>query len=222
MSLFPELFDNVKLVSKDVVGKDGISVAFDSKGFYDDHTTINAVKWSNLSNVKYSGVKREINNNKITLSSKYSYHELLGIINSELSNYYFKKLYNIDLHFYPGTFQKMVVPKNSSKDLAIVVNYLLISKMYSSKQLISSFYISLIDAIVFELFFEKELHSAGKTILPHLDDLKPITDDMSDEEKLAILQSEFERLYDPNHPVRNNLETLDSVEEVRIIKEALK
>jgi len=42
------------------------------------------------------------------------------------------------------------------------------------------------------------------------------------EEKLAIIQSEFKRLYDPNHPVRNNLETLDSIEEVRIIKEALK
>ncbi len=28
-------------------------------------------------------------------------------------------------------------------------------------------------------------------------------------------------LYDPGHSVRNNLETLDSVEEVRIIKEAV-
>lgn len=39
---------------------------------------------------------------------------------------------------------------------------------------------------------------------------------------LIILQSEFERLYDPNHPVRNAIETLDSIEEVRIIKEAIK
>jgi len=29
-------------------------------------------------------------------------------------------------------------------------------------------------------------------------------------------------LYDPKHPVRFAIETLDSVEEVRIIKEALK
>ncbi len=43
-----------------------------------------------------------------------------------------------------------------------------------------------------------------------------------EEEKLAIIQSEFERLYDPNHPVRNNIETLDSIEDVRIIKDALK
>ena len=41
-------------------------------------------------------------------------------------------------------------------------------------------------------------------------------------EKLTIIQSKFERLDNPNRPIRNNVETLDSVEEVRIIKEALK
>lgn len=44
---------------------------------------------------------------------------------------------------------------------------------------------------------------------------------MSAEEKLAIIQVEFDRLYDPNHLIRNHLETLDSIEEIRIIKEAL-
>ena len=49
-----------------------------------------------------------------------------------------------------------------------------------------------------------------------------MADLLSAEEKLAIIQSEFERLYDSNHPVRNAIDTLDSIEEVRIIKEALK
>ena len=52
--------------------------------------------------------------------------------------------------------------------------------------------------------------------------LKPITDSMSDEEKIAVIQYEVDRLYDPRHPVRNHLETLDSVEVVRAIREALK
>ena len=51
--------------------------------------------------------------------------------------------------------------------------------------------------------------------------MTPITDDMADEEKLAVIQREFDCLYDPGHPVCNNLETLDSVEVVRIIREAL-
>ena len=45
---------------------------------------------------------------------------------------------------------------------------------------------------------------------------------MSDEQKLAVIQREFDRLYDPNHPVRNRIETLDSVDVVRVIREALK
>lgn len=76
--------------------------------------------------------------------------------------------------------------------------------------------------LIYFLYFPEEIKSADKEILKHLGDLKPITDEMSEEEKLAIIQSEFERLYDPNHPVRFAIETLDSVEEVRIIKEALK
>ena len=84
------------------------------------------------------------------------------------------------------------------------------------------FFLKLNDSIVYELYFPDKLKSANKEILKHLDDLKPITDDMSEEEKLAIIQAEFERLYDPSHAVRNDLETLDSIEEVRIIKEALK
>jgi len=72
------------------------------------------------------------------------------------------------------------------------------------------------------LYFPEELKTANKEIIKHLGDLMPIKDEMSEEEKLAVIQSEFERLYDPNHPVRNNIETLDSIEEVRIIKEALK
>ncbi len=44
---------------------------------------------------------------------------------------------------------------------------------------------------------------------------------MNSEEKPAIIQAEFERLYDPHHPVRNNVETLSSIEKIRIIKEAI-
>ncbi|OAV68593.1 hypothetical protein Barb6_02103 [Bacteroidales bacterium Barb6] len=45
---------------------------------------------------------------------------------------------------------------------------------------------------------------------------------MTDGQKLAIINSEFERLYDPYHPVRNNVETIENVEVVRIIKESLR
>lgn len=108
----------------------------------------------------------------------------------------------------------------------VIVDYLTFFKgKYkdeSKNHLTSKYFELVIDGLVYEILLKDQVQSANKQILPHLGDLKPITDEMSEEEKLAIIQSEFERLYDPNHPVRNNLETLDSVEEVRIIKEALK
>lgn len=86
----------------------------------------------------------------------------------------------------------------------------------------TSFFKGLANSLIFESIFNSNFKKAGKEILKHLGDLKPIKDDMSEEEKLAIIESEFQRLYDPNHPVRFAIETLDSIEEVRIIKEALK
>ncbi|MBK7812543.1 MAG: hypothetical protein IPI50_15185 [Saprospiraceae bacterium] len=116
---------------------------------------------------------------------------------------------------------KLLPIVNSNKEHKLIiecfVHYVLFLKTIKN-DIECNFFIHLIDGCVVELYFPEEIKSAGKEILKHLGDLKPITDDMSEEEKLAIIQSEFERLYDPNHPVRFAIETLDSVEEVRIIR----
>ncbi len=112
LSLFKELFTSQKLVAKDVVGKDGIRIALDSYGYFDDHTVINAVNWSNLECADY--VKKEITTERVERSKKYSLKYLLGILNSKLVNFYFYELYDIDLHFYPNTLQNMPIPDNPS------------------------------------------------------------------------------------------------------------
>ena len=110
--------------------------------------------------------------------------------------------------------------------MATLSGYLLDTKkqMNAKKatQLIDSFLENLSDSCVIELYFPDEIKAAGKEIFKYLDELAPITDSMSNEEKLAVIRSEFDRLYDPTHPVRNHLETIDSVDVVRTIREALK
>lgn len=108
-----------------------------------------------------------------------------------------------------------------SKSIEAIVDYLIFLN-HGEKLLLVSYFEELIDGLVYELYFPDDIKKADKEILKHLGELKPITDGMSDEEKLAVIQSEFDRLYDPKHPVRNHLETLDSVEVVRTIREALK
>ena len=147
-------------------------------------------------------------------------------LNSELHNYIFKLTStNSNVNGYEVNNLPIISSHISSDILCLVVDYLiLLTKLLQRKNLNIqvSFFDSLASAICYELYFPEEIKAAGKEILKHLGDLKPITDKMSEEEKLAIIQSEFERLYNPNHPVRFAIETLDSVEEVRIIKEALK
>jgi len=91
-----------------------------------------------------------------------------------------------------------------------------------NKKLESVFFEQLIDGLVYELYFPDEIKATGKEILLHIGKLEPLTGEMDDEEKLAVIQREFDRLYDPRHPVRNHIDTLDSIEVVRTIREALK
>ena len=148
-----------------------------------------------------------------------------GLLNSEILAFYISET---STKFRGGyySFAKrfladfpVVINSSFVTPISIISNYLFYTELNT---LAFTFFRQLNNGIIYELYFPQEIRSGGKEILRYLGDLKAITDDMSDEEKLAIIQSEFERLYDPNHPVRNNLETLDSIEEVRVIKEALK
>lgn len=159
---------------------------------------------------------------------------LTAFLNSELITVLFRIFYAggelVGKYRYKKAFlENLPIPEpneNFKPTIEILVDYLGLYKGVfkdkSKEQSISSFFESVVDGLVYQIVFPSEIKSAGKEILKHLGDLKPITDEMSEEKKLAIIQSEFERLYDPNHPVRFAIETLDSVEEVRIIKESLK
>jgi len=155
---------------------------------------------------------------------------LTALLNSQLLTFAFRAFYaggdlRGDTFRYKKVFLQnlpVVKPKQpSSKLLEGLVGYVQMAKSMEQK-LQARYFEQLIDGLVYELYFPDEIKAAGKAILPHLGELPPITDDMSEEEKLAIIQREFDRLYDPRHPVRNIIETLDSVEVVRTIREALR
>ncbi len=154
----------------------------------------------------------------------------LLLINSSLAFFYIKERYrgssyNQGINFTKGMINELPLPVDhtleESNMISILSDYM---GVISEKQgkLRYWFFRQLIDGLFFESYFSDEIKAANKEILPHLEELAPITDDISEEEKLATIQREFDRLYDPRHLVRNNLETMDSVEVVRTIREALK
>lgn len=150
----------------------------------------------------------------------------LALLNSEILNWYFKAFStNSNVNSYEINGLPIVPDTNISSSISICVDYLrTLFQIYEKNEgsIFKEYYNAIINGVCYELYFPNELKQAKKEIIKHLGSLKAIDKSMSDEKKLAIIQSEFNRLYDPNHIVRNNIETLDSIEEVRIIKESLK
>lgn len=204
---YPLLFEEEKIIMRQT--SDRIRATFDTSGFY---------------------VIDSILVFKKTKKTDFDYKYLLSILNSSITDFLYTKFTQEGGRTFaqvkPLNVRKLFIPnanKHNQSFTSLIVDYLLEWNKHKEKNTVESkFFESVLDTIVFELFLNEEIKSSGKEILKHLGNLRPITDDMSEEEKLAIIQSEFERLYDPNHPVRFAIETLDSVEEVRIIKEALK
>lgn len=187
------------------------------------------IVWGNLAlSAQFALAKPDVflnaPSNMITGGGNY----LLAVLNSSVGDYYIRSLGVTRnggyFEYKPMFVEKLPVPKITSQEQAPyirLVEYVLYTAKKEQK-LQSAYFEQLIDGLVYELYFSAEIKAANKEILKHLGELTPISDTMSDEEKQAVIQAAFDRLYDPSHPIRNHLETLDSVEEVRIIREALK
>ncbi|MCK9501977.1 MAG: Eco57I restriction-modification methylase domain-containing protein [Lascolabacillus sp.] len=197
---FIEEFEKPKIIWIEI--SDQANFAYDINGYY----LTNSAYFLSGDNLKY----------------------LIAVLNSSIFDYYFfqitAKIAGGRKRYTKQYVEQVPIPlleDIKQRPYEVLVDFILLTKETSSN-LVNMFFEQVLDSIVFELYFPDEIHAADKGILEHLQDLKPIDDSMSDEEKLAVVNSEFERLYDPYHPVRNNVETLDNVEVVRIIKEALR
>lgn len=210
-----EFFRGPRILVREIMntGYYNVNAAYEEDEYFNNQSIFNGIlKPKSNSNLKY----------------------ILGLINSKLFSFYAvysapKSNRTIFPTVLMETIENFKLPNRNGQfesTLVTLVDYLILLKskinIEKSHNIIINYFSHLIDGVVYELYFQSSIEIAKKEICRYLRDLKAINDNMSDEEKLAIIQAEFNRLYDPNHPVRNNLETLDSVEEVRIIKESLK
>ncbi|WP_138433415.1 Eco57I restriction-modification methylase domain-containing protein [Winogradskyella algicola] len=204
---YPELFEEPKIIMRQT--SDSIKAVFDDESYYVLNSILVFKKKSECS---------------------LSYEYILSILNSTVNAFLYDKFSQEGGRTFaevkPKNVRKLYVPETGNEEqinISIIVDYLsFVSKFKNAYVEVFNFFELALDATSFELFLPNEFKSTNKFILKHLSDLKPINDSMSEEEKLGIIQSEYERLYHPDHPVRFAIETLDSIEEVRIIREALK
>ena len=107
--MFSELFENKKLMFINVV-KDRLRFAYDNEGFYNSHTVINCVRLDLLSDASHVSARRAFRVADTKLSKKYDYKFLLGILNSDLTNWYFRSFLSEGLHFYPNDAKELPIP----------------------------------------------------------------------------------------------------------------
>ena len=96
-----------------------------------------------------------------------------------------------------------------------VVFFLLLLK---SKDQETSLFESLIDAMVYEIYFPDEIKAAGAEVLKHLTNLPELKDNQSDEKKLKTIEKVYKELSDPAHPVSIAMAKMQEVPEVKIIE----
>ncbi len=118
----PELLKQPKILIKNVVGKNGITATFDDFGYFTNET-VNCVTTKN----KIAGVERKdirFSKNELSESEKYDLKFILGLINSKLSNWVYRKMISGELHFYPKDVRSLLVfdiEKNPNKKEVIEI-----------------------------------------------------------------------------------------------------
>jgi hypothetical protein len=107
--MFEDLFENEKLIIRDISGKSRLKATFDNKNFYAEHTVSLCVLKHLLPKEKVRDIK--IPTKKIEELKKYNIKFLLSLINSRLSSYYFHLLLGGGLHVYPDDVKQLPIRK---------------------------------------------------------------------------------------------------------------
>ena len=157
-------------------------------------------------------------------------YAILGIINSKLPLFYIKEKYrgssyNQGVNFNTDMINNLPIPKiqdkvrGQFKSFSKYLIHLLEREIDDVKyQLMPTYFEQIIDGMVYELYFPELIKKHKREIIQHLGELPEFTDKMSDEQKMKICKTVFNRLNDREHAVRVNLFYMSSIPEIAIIE----
>ena len=205
-------FDTVKIITPDICGKPEMSI--DRLGELYHTTTL------------YSFVF----NPELHKSPKF----YLGVMNSKLMWYFLSMTGSVLRGGYlrfktnylnPFPIAESIPEQESS--IETLVDYILYLKAQpepddknaaANLRVMTAYYEQLIDALVYEMYFPEEFEDSGKypsrLLTP---EILPVIKDLSGDKAIALREI-FQRIYNPNHPVRGLIFFLDSIETIQIIE----
>ncbi len=192
----------IKIVTPDVCY--GTSMNLDEKGMFFYNDTV------------YALIKKE--------NSNLSYKFLMAVLNSNLCWFYLKNTGSVlrggYFRFKTNYLKSFPFPQINIKKIQpfeILVDYIIWLKQnkdksineYVDNEFIAKEFERVIDAMVYELYFEEELHSEDLYFIKYANnDFEPIEKEMDDRIIAQIIHKAYQRLRDRDNEIRNNIKLL--------------
>jgi len=108
--MFIELFEKEKLVGLRTLSDiEKLRFIYDEQGLFCNDSVVILTLWHLFDGVDYSTIKRNITNEKINTSKKYSIKYLQAILNSKLIKFYVNELLYDGTHFYPDHMKSLPI-----------------------------------------------------------------------------------------------------------------
>lgn len=82
----------------------------------------------------------------------------------------------------------------------------------------SSLFESVIDGMVYELYFSSEIKAADCDVLKNIAKLPEFKDDWNDEKKLHTIEKVYKELSDSKHPVSMAMAKMQGIPEIKLIE----
>jgi hypothetical protein len=112
--MFKELFENEKIMFINVVSG-RLRFSLDTDNLYNSHTVVNCVRIDNLIKAKHISARKAIKENSIQVANQFNMYYLLGVLNSNLINWYFLNFLSEGLHFYPDDAKSIPIKVTAEK-----------------------------------------------------------------------------------------------------------
>lgn len=156
-------------------------------------------------------------------SVKESYKFYLTILNSKILWFFIKNtgaVFSGGYYYYKSTYlNAFPIPKINNieytKPFEMLVDYIMWLKEYDKNidsyvdnAHIAKLFEDVIDAMVLELYFEKEMKEAGFAFINHAKELLKPIENLSDSETRDIINNAYQALRDKDNPIRNDLQLL--------------
>ncbi|WP_423908751.1 Eco57I restriction-modification methylase domain-containing protein [Candidatus Spongiihabitans sp.] len=119
--MFRSLFENEKLMLINIVA-DRLRFAYDSNQHYNSHTVVNCVRLDMLKGESHITALRALKNGDVVFAQKFDYKFLLGVLNSQLVNWYFLSFLSEKLHCYPDDAKSLPIPIVPVKEQSNITN----------------------------------------------------------------------------------------------------